>query len=97
MNSAIAIPPTFTRIYSAEPTAGWLVLVDNTTGATYTLNLPNVDQVGNGQLARHGSRRQKDPHAPNTSAHGAKVRPARKALSPSPACRCSAKLNRKPP
>jgi hypothetical protein len=44
-SSAIAIPPTFTRIYSAEPTAGWLVLADNTTGATYTLNLPGVDQV----------------------------------------------------
>jgi hypothetical protein len=39
-SSAIAIPPTFTRIYSAEPTAGWLVLA-----ATYTLNLPGVDQV----------------------------------------------------
>jgi hypothetical protein len=25
--------------------AGWLVLVDNTTAATYTMNLPNVDQV----------------------------------------------------
>jgi hypothetical protein len=44
-STAIAIPPTFTRIYSAEPTAGWLVLLDNTTGATYPLNLPNVDQV----------------------------------------------------
>jgi hypothetical protein len=44
-SAAIAIPPTFTRIYSAEPTAGWLVLVDNTTGSTYALNLPNVNQV----------------------------------------------------
>jgi hypothetical protein len=44
-STALAIPPTFTRIYSAEPTAGWLVLLDNTTGATYPLNLPNVNQV----------------------------------------------------
>ncbi|HWZ49857.1 MAG TPA: hypothetical protein VNW54_00170 [Granulicella sp.] len=45
LSTAIAAPPTFTRIYSAEPTAGFLVLVDNTTGGTYALNLPNVNQV----------------------------------------------------
>lgn len=44
-----------------------------------------------------GTRRQKYPHSPNATAHGAKVRPARSAVSPCPACRSTAKLKRNPP
>jgi hypothetical protein len=44
-SAAIAIPPTFTRIYSAEPSGGILALIDNATGTAYALNLPNVYQV----------------------------------------------------
>jgi hypothetical protein len=43
--TAIAIPPTFTRIYAALPASAILDLIDETTGASYPLNLPNVDQV----------------------------------------------------
>jgi hypothetical protein len=43
--TGIAIPPTFTRIYAALPSAAFLELLDQTTGASYSLNLPNVDQV----------------------------------------------------
>jgi hypothetical protein len=43
--TGIAIPPTFTRIYAALPTSGILDLIDETTGGSYPLNLPNVDQV----------------------------------------------------
>lgn len=44
-SSALAISPTFGHIYSAEETAGLLAIVDNTTGRTYSINLPNVFQV----------------------------------------------------
>jgi len=44
-STALAIPESFTRIYSAEETIGTLELIDNTTGAGYSLNLPNVFQV----------------------------------------------------
>jgi len=43
--TAIAIPTAFTRFYAAEEVASQLVVVDNTTGGAYALNLPNVDQV----------------------------------------------------
>jgi hypothetical protein len=44
-STAIAIAPTFGHIYSAEETIGELVVLDNTTGRSYGLNLPNVYQV----------------------------------------------------
>ena len=43
--TAVAIPTAFTRFYAAEEVAGQLVVVDNSTGTAYALNLPNVDQV----------------------------------------------------
>lgn len=44
-SSAIAVSADLTRFYSAEETAGLLVLNDGSTGAAYNLNLPNVYQV----------------------------------------------------
>jgi hypothetical protein len=44
-SSGLAVPPTFTHVYSAEETIGQLAVIDNTTGKTYGLVLPNVFQV----------------------------------------------------
>ena len=44
-SSAVAVPPTFTRYYGAEDAAGILELIDNTNGASYGLNIPNVFKV----------------------------------------------------
>ena len=44
-SSAVAVPPTFTRYYGAEDAAGILELMDNTNGASYGLNIPNVFKV----------------------------------------------------
>ena len=44
-SSAVAVPPTFTRYYGAEEAAGILEIVDNTTGSTFGLNIPNVYKV----------------------------------------------------
>jgi hypothetical protein len=43
--SSIVVPPTFDHYYAALETAGQLVVIDNTTGSTYPLNLPNVYKV----------------------------------------------------
>ena len=43
--NSIAIPATFTRYYGAEEVAGVLELIDNQTGGTYGLNIPNVYKV----------------------------------------------------
>jgi len=44
-STSIAVPPTFGHVYSAEEGAGLLGIIDNVTGKTYGLNLPNVFQV----------------------------------------------------
>jgi hypothetical protein len=44
-NNAVAVPQAFTHIYGAEEAAGILEVVDNLTGRSYGLNLPNVFQV----------------------------------------------------
>ena len=44
-SSAIAVSADFVRFFSAEETAGLLAIVDNSTGGTYDLNIPNVFQV----------------------------------------------------
>jgi hypothetical protein len=44
-SSSLAIPTDFARIFSAEETAGLLVILDNSTGKSYPLNLPNVYKV----------------------------------------------------
>ena len=44
-SSGFAIPTDFGRIFSAQETAGLLVVLDNATGRNYGLNLPNVYQV----------------------------------------------------
>lgn len=44
-SSSVAIPPGFAHYYSAEETTGVLAIIDNTTGGTYELLIPNVDQV----------------------------------------------------
>ncbi len=43
--NSVAIPPTFTHYYVALESAGQLAIVDNTTGASYALNIPGVYQV----------------------------------------------------
>ena len=43
--NSIAIPPSSNHVYAAESTIGQLGIIDNTTGRTYGLNLPNVYQV----------------------------------------------------
>jgi Tfp pilus assembly major pilin PilA len=44
-SSAVAVPPTFTRYYGAESAAGILELIDNSTGGSFGLNIPNVFKV----------------------------------------------------
>ncbi|MEO6806012.1 MAG: hypothetical protein ABI286_05045 [Edaphobacter sp.] len=44
-STGLAVPPTFAHLYSAEESIGQLGIIDNTTGASYGLNLPNVFQV----------------------------------------------------
>ena len=44
-STGLAIPPTFAHIYSAEPSIGQLVILDNSTGRSFALNLPDVSQV----------------------------------------------------
>jgi hypothetical protein len=44
-STGLAVPPTFAHIYSAEESIGQLGIIDNTTGRTYGLILPNVFQV----------------------------------------------------
>jgi hypothetical protein len=43
--NALAIPVSFNHIYSASQSTGQLIVLDNTTGASYPLNLPNVFKV----------------------------------------------------
>jgi hypothetical protein len=44
-STGLAVPPTFGHVYSAEESIGQLGVIDNTTGKTYGLVLPNVFQV----------------------------------------------------
>ncbi|MCU1226829.1 MAG: hypothetical protein JWQ42_4922 [Edaphobacter sp.] len=44
-SSSLAIPPSANHYYSAEESVGALVVVDNTTGISYALILPNVYKV----------------------------------------------------
>ena len=44
-SSGLAVPPTFSHVYSAEESIGQLGIIDNTTGKSYGLILPNVFQV----------------------------------------------------
>jgi hypothetical protein len=44
-STGLAIPQTFGHIYSAAESIGQLSIIDNTTGKTYGLILPNVFQV----------------------------------------------------
>ncbi len=44
-SSAVAVPPTFARYYGAEEAAGVLEVIDNLTGGSYGLNIPNVFKV----------------------------------------------------
>ena len=44
-SSSVAVPTSFAHYYSAEAAPGILAIIDNTNGATYQLNIPNVDQV----------------------------------------------------
>ena len=45
LSTGLAIPQTFGHVYSAEESVGQLGIIDNTTGKTYGLVLPNVFQV----------------------------------------------------
>ena len=45
LSSAVAVATDSSRIYSAEEGVGLFVVIDNTTGRSYGLNLPNVYQV----------------------------------------------------
>jgi hypothetical protein len=42
---SIAIPPSSAHYYAAEEATGQFVVVDNSTGGSYLLNLPDVDKV----------------------------------------------------
>ncbi len=44
-STGLAVPPTFGHVYSAEESIGQLAIIDNSTGRTYGLILPNVYQV----------------------------------------------------
>jgi hypothetical protein len=45
LSTGLAVPPTFAHVYSAEESIGQLGVIDNTTGQSYGLVLPNVFQV----------------------------------------------------
>lgn len=45
LSTGLAVPPTFGHVYSAEESVGQLGIIDNATGKTYSLVLPNVFQV----------------------------------------------------
>jgi hypothetical protein len=45
VSNSVAIPPAATHVYSAEETVGLLVVVDNLTGRTFDLTLPNAFKV----------------------------------------------------
>jgi len=45
LSTGLAVPPTFGHVYSAEESIGQLGVIDNTTGQSYGLVLPNVFQV----------------------------------------------------
>jgi hypothetical protein len=44
-SSAVAVPPNFNHYYGAEEAAGILEVIDNLTGRSFALNLPNVYKV----------------------------------------------------
>ncbi|MDP9051331.1 MAG: hypothetical protein M3O31_11525 [Acidobacteriota bacterium] len=44
-SSAVSVPPSFSRYYGAESAAGILEVIDNQTGGSYGLNIPNVYKV----------------------------------------------------
>jgi hypothetical protein len=44
-STGLAVPPTFGHVYSAEESIGQLGVIDNSTGRTFGLVLPNVFQV----------------------------------------------------
>jgi len=44
-SSSVAVPPTFAHFYGAEEAAGVLEVIDNATGSSYGLNIPNVFKV----------------------------------------------------
>jgi hypothetical protein len=44
-STGLAVPPTFAHVYSAEESIGQLGVIDNTTGKSFGLVLPNVFQV----------------------------------------------------
>ena len=44
-STSLAIPISFNHVYSAMESTGQLGIIDNTTGRTYPLNLPNVYKV----------------------------------------------------
>ena len=44
-STSLAIPISFNHVYSAMEATGQLGIIDNTTGRTYALNLPNVYKV----------------------------------------------------
>jgi hypothetical protein len=44
-SSSVALPPTFNHFYGAEEAAGVLEVIDNQTGGSYGLNIPNVFKV----------------------------------------------------
>lgn len=44
-STSLAIPISFNHIYSAEESIGQIGIIDNTTGKSYGLNLPNVYKV----------------------------------------------------
>jgi len=43
--ASIAIPQGFLHYYAAEEGSGQLAVIDNATGSSYGLNLPNIDKV----------------------------------------------------
>ncbi len=49
LSTGLAIPPNFAALYSAEESAGILAIIDNATGRSFALNLPNVYQVATNQ------------------------------------------------
>ncbi len=47
--TSVAVTADAQRVYSAQETTGQLIVLDNTTGSSYALNLPNVYKVAANQ------------------------------------------------
>ena len=84
-SSSVAIPTAFSRYYGAEEAAGVLEVIDNLTGQSFALNIPNVYkvEVNKGDTVALAMVRNADAANPGCAA-----------ISPTPTVSCPASVYR---